>query len=72
MNTKNLLFIGKLRDYLPVSALCFFVGVLSITGLGFCGFNSKSMLTEIYCTNNLSYILFLIYFTGQFSSAGLC
>jgi len=58
MNTKNLLFIGKLRDYLPVSALCFFVGVLSITGLGFCGFNSKSMLTEIYCTNNLSYILF--------------
>lgn len=46
--SKNIMFMGNLRQELPYTALCFIISALALSGLGFCGFNSKCLLTEVF------------------------
>lgn len=41
---QDIRFMGGLRKYLPLTAICYFIGCLSISGLLFSGFYSKEMM----------------------------
>ena len=58
VNNKNIMFMGEFRKCTPIVALCFLVGAISLSGLGFCGFNTKSLLTEAYCSSIHSILIF--------------
>lgn len=58
VNNKNILFMGGLRKCIPFVAICFLVGAIALSGLGFCGFSAKCILIETYCTNTVSLLIF--------------
>lgn len=57
-NNKNIMFMGQFRKCAPVTAVCFIIGALALSGIGFCGFNAKYLLTDTFCTTLHSTILF--------------
>lgn len=57
-DSKNIIFMGEIRKYSPVTALCFIVGAIALSGIGFCGFNAKYLVASSFCTNVQSSIIF--------------
>lgn len=59
---QDIRFMGGLRKHLPLTALCYLIGCLSISGLLFSGFYSKEMiLTSLLQKNHYIYAIgFLI------------
>lgn len=60
VNSKNILFMGHLRECVPIAALSFLVGALALSGLGFSGFNAKSLIAGVYHSSLNMNILFAI------------
>lgn len=58
VNNKNILFMGQLRQCVPITALCFIVGAAALSGIGFCGFSAKHILTNTFCCSKGAYIIF--------------
>jgi len=57
-DSQNIIFMGKLRECMPVVAICFIIGALSLSGIGFCGFNAKHMISDLFCFSCFNSILF--------------
>lgn len=49
---QDIRFMGGLRKYMPVTAICYFIGCISISGLLFSGFYSKEMILSTLLENN--------------------
>lgn len=53
---QDIRFMGGLRKHLPLTAICYLIGCISISGILFSGFYSKEMiLTGIFKSNHLIY-----------------
>lgn len=51
-NQQDIRFMGGLRKKLPLTALCYLIGCISISGLLFSGFYSKEMILTSLLENN--------------------
>lgn len=62
LDQQDVRFMGGLRKHLPLTAICYLIGCLSISGLLFSGFYSKEMiLTALFNDNHYIYAIgFLI------------
>ncbi len=62
LDQQDVRFMGGLRKYLPLTAICYLIGCLSISGILFSGFYSKEMiLTNLLGNNHYVYAIgFLI------------
>ena len=58
VNNKNILFMGGFRNNIPAAAICFIVGAVALSGLGFSGFSAKSLLSVSFCTSPAPSLLF--------------
>lgn len=56
--SKNVMFMGNLRKELPYTAIAFIVAGLALSGLGFCGFNSKCLISDILINSPSLLLLF--------------
>lgn len=52
LDLQDIRFMGGLRKYLPLTALCYLIGCFSISGLLFSGFYSKEMILNSLLENN--------------------
>ncbi len=52
LNQKDIRFMGGLRKYLPITAFCYLIGCISISGLFFSGFYSKESILKSMLENN--------------------
>ena len=66
VKSKNILFMGKFRECSPIVALSFIVGAIALSGLGFSGFNAKSLLANVFA--NTFYLNFLFAIIGALTS----
>lgn len=57
-NQQDIKFMGGLRKYLPLTAICYLIGCFSITGLLFSGFYSKEMILKSILDNNHLFFAF--------------
>lgn len=57
-DSKNIMFMGQLREYSPITAICFLIGATALTGIGFCGFNSKYLISSIFANTTSLFVLF--------------
>lgn len=55
-NQQDIRFMGGLRKYLPLTAICYLIGCFALSGLAFSGFYSKEMILKTILENN-HYIL---------------
>lgn len=60
INNENILFMGNFRSCIPLVALSFIVGAVSLSGVGFSGYSAKSLLASGFGVS-LSAVLFLIF-----------
>lgn len=51
-NQQDVRFMGGLRKYLPITAICYLIGCFSISGLFFSGFYSKEMILTSMLKSN--------------------
>lgn len=51
-NQQDIRYMGGLRKYLPLTAICYLIGCFSISGLLFSGFYSKEMILKSLLENN--------------------
>lgn len=51
-NLQDIRFMGGLRKYMPLTAICYLIGCFSISGLLFSGFFSKEMILTSLLENN--------------------
>ena len=56
--SKNVMFMGNLRKELPYTAIAFIVAGLALSGLGFCGFNSKCLISDTLINSPSLLLLF--------------
>lgn len=49
---QDIRFMGGLRKYMPLTAICYLIGCVSISGLLFSGFYSKEMMLKSIMENN--------------------
>lgn len=52
LDQQDVRFMGGLKKYLPLTAVCYFIGCISISGLFFSGFFSKEMMLKSIFENN--------------------
>lgn len=52
LDQQDVRFMGGLRKYLPLTAICYFIGCISLSGLFFSGFFSKEMMLKSIFENN--------------------
>ena len=65
--TRNVKFLGGLREYMPTLAVGWLLGALSISGIFFSGFYTKEMIiTHLYDTGQFVYLA-LVILTGLLS-----
>lgn len=58
VDQQDIRFMGGLRKHLPLTAICYLIACISISGLGFSGFYSKEMmLTSMFETNHQIYAI---------------
>lgn len=68
LEQQDIRFMGGLRKYLPLTAICYLIGCLSISGLLFSGFYSKEMILTSMLENN-HYIFALGFLTVALMTA---
>ena len=59
-NSQELDKMSELRKHLPIVALCFIIGGLGLSGLGFCGLNAKYLIMDLYAKDSSTFIIFTI------------
>ena len=63
IDIQDIRFIGGIRNYIPLTALCINVSNIALCGIPFlAGFYSKDLILEIVILRNLNFFIFLLYY----------